>query len=203
MGQKRSSLTQYLLAKPQFPKIQFAKNQSTHLEILERSPTKLLLRINYAPFISIFYCFLALFVLPCAIAGCWLLLQASSFQWFAALLGLLCFIPLYGLVWLLQNIGFWELWIFEPNLDQFTIQRRLAIGFNVKQLSCKAIRAVIVAPAPTPRDYMISLKTADSVAIDPGQRRKGDRILYTTPSLQTAHAIAELLRHYLNLPTEL
>ena len=130
--------------------------------------------------------------------------DSRRWDWPALLAGVpFAAIPLGGLVWLVQTIGFCETWIFDKVLAQVTIKRRLALGTKIMQYPSRDISEVkvsLVLPtnAHSPERYEVSL-ISSSLNLG-GGATPNHRVLYDSPDPKNAKEMAEIFRTYLNLP---
>jgi hypothetical protein len=171
--------------------------------ILEKTEHRLLYRMDYGAFMIKLYALFGLFAAGFLVIPALVLMDESAPLLFkVGVLGVGS-IPMVLLLWLLQNVGFYETWTWERSARQFRIDRKLLIGVKKQTFSSQGVKAVVLTTQPgslsIPTYYQVGL---NSPTLNLGQSAGSNnpvRTIYSNPNLGEAKDFAEELRYYLNL----
>jgi hypothetical protein len=171
--------------------------------ILEKTEYRLVYRMDYGAFMIKLYALLGLFATGFLVIPALVLMDESAHLLFkVGVLGVGS-IPMGLLLWLLQNVGFYETWTWERSARQFRIDRTLLIGIKKQTFSSQGVKAVVMTTQPgsltTPTYYQVGL---NSPTLNLGQSAGSNnpvRTIYSHQNLREATDFAAELRYYLNL----
>ncbi len=115
-------------------------------------------------------------------------------------------IPMGLLLWLMQNVGFYETWTWDRSARQFRIDRKLLIGVKKQTLSCQGVKSVVLTNQPgtlTPPTYHQVGLNAPTLNLGQAAGTKNPvRVIYSNRNLQEAIDFAQELEYYLTAPAE-
>lgn len=171
--------------------------------MVEKTEHRLVYRLDYGSFAVKLYAIVglfALFFLSFPVSA--MVISPAPLPFKILMLGFGS-IPMGLLLWLMQNVGFYETWTWERSIRQFRMDRKLLIGVKKQTLSSQGVKSVVLTTQPgtltTPTYYQVGL---NAPTLNLGQAvgsKNPVRMIYSNQDLQTATDFAEELRYYLNL----
>jgi hypothetical protein len=171
--------------------------------LLEKTEHRLVYRLDYGAFMIKLYALVGLFaifflgisVLPMLISPAPLPFKIVIFGFGS--------IPMGLLLWLMQNVGFYETWNWERSSKQFQVDRKLLIGVKKQVFPQQGVRTVVLRTQPgtliTPTYYQVGLNAPTLNLGQAAGAKDPVRVIYSNQNLSEATDFAEELRYYLNL----
>jgi hypothetical protein len=171
--------------------------------LLEKTEHRLVYRLDYGAFVIKLYALVGLFAIfflsfpvsAMAISPAPLLVKI-------VMLGIGS-IPMGLLLWLMQNVGFYETWTWERSSKQFKSDRKLLIGMKKQVFPRQGVKTVVLRTQPgtliTPTYYQVGLNAPTLNLGQVAGTKNPVRVIYSNQNLSEATDFAEELRYYLNL----
>jgi hypothetical protein len=171
--------------------------------LLEKTEHRLVYRLDYGAFVIKLYALVGLFaIFFLSIPVSSMVISPAPLPFRIMILGFGS-IPMGLLLWLMQNVGFYETWTWERSSKQFQSDRKLLVGVKKQVFPRQGVRDVVLRTQPgtltTPTYYQVGL---NSPTLNLGQAagtKDPVRVIYSNQNLSEAKDFAEELRYYLGI----
>lgn len=174
-----------------------------HSKILEITPSKLTYLLDYAEVMKVFSLCVGLFLSGIIYGSLYSLRQdwlSASNPFIKVVIICLFLLPPLIVLWLMQTMGFSEVWLFDSELKEVSVRRRLVFGERLKTYQSQVIDSVQLHESidgetnPLERYQVILFSSTHNL-----DWRSQQRTLYTSPTREKALEMTMLFRQYLGL----